>query len=205
MPFIPTPGGVKVCMRYMKAGQQVCNVFHVDVGGAPSTADLIAIGGAFKDWWSAKVKPYQSEDVTLQAVEVTDIETLGAPGIEYTTGLPDTGTVGAPPLPNNVTIASKLSSGLTGRSYRGRSYFVGLTPAYILADNQHINPTMSTAFNAMWEDLLSRIVALGFELAILSLRNGGADRTSGVLTAVTNVLTNTVLDSQRRRLPERGA
>lgn len=205
MAFIPTPNGVKVCMRYSKAGQQVCNVFHVDVGATPTLADLNTIGAAFKDWWVAKVKAYQSEDVTLEAIEVTDISALGAPGIEYNTGLPQSGTPGAPAMANNVTVASKLSSGRTGRSFRGRSYFVGLTPAYVTADAQHINPTMVTAFNAMWEDLLARLVAAGFELAILSLVDHGAPRAAGLLTAVQTVITNTTLDSQRRRLPERGA
>lgn len=209
--FIPVPNCAKVVLNYTKAGQILNNVFHVDVGATPLLSDLTAIGNQFETWWTGQISPYVSGDVTLQSISVTDISAVGGLGIEYTTGLPANGTVGAPPMPNNVTIASKMLTGRTGRSYRGRSYFVGMTVAYTTSDGQHANATFLSALASAWTNLLAGLVGLGYKLSVASLYSGvDADhkpipRTTGILTEITNVFTNPTLDSQRRRLPERGS
>jgi len=205
MPFIPTPNGIKVCLKFSKAGQQVCNVFHV-LGPNDVTETILAeIASIFLNNWVTDLKPAVSSDTTLQSIEVTDISTFGGIGIEYTTGLPQSGTGSGASLPNNVTVATKLLTGHTGRNFRGRSYFNGMTTDLITSDKQHIVSGLVTALNTFFSDVISDLTAVDMALAVLSLVTGGVPRTAGVLTAVTNVLTNLTLDSQRRRLPERGA
>ena len=211
MPFIPVPGGVKVTMKYTKAGQLCANVFWVEVPSSPTPADLDAIGGTFKAAWQTHLFGYTSGDVTLTSIEVVDASVVGGLGIEYVTGLPLTGTPGLDGTPNNVTIATKLVTGRTGRSYRGRFYFIGVSPTYLEADQQHIQAVFSTHLVDFVLKLISDLQLLSFSLSVASLYSGvDADhkpipRAAGVLTSVTNAVVNATLDSQRRRLPERGS
>lgn len=205
MPFIPTPNGVKVCMKFTKAGQQCCNIFHVRVPSAPDEAMLNTIGSIFKTAWNDKLETSTANDTTLDAIEVTDISTAGGLGIVYTTGLPEAGGPGNNPLPNNVTVATKLLTGRTGRSYRGRFYMNGVSAPFVTADAQHITPTMQGHLRDFVDQLVADLLLEGLNLAIASFFSGGVPRTSGVLTDVTGATINSTLDSQRRRLPERGS
>lgn len=205
MPFVPTPHGIKACLRMGKAGQQVCNIFHIDAGATVTSAMLETIGGIIVDWWASTYGGLHSNDVVLSAVELTDISETGGIGVEYTTGLPLTGGAGENPLPNNVTVATKLLTGRTGRSYRGRSYFAGVPGNVLTTDQQHITDAFAGQLSSAWQTLATNLFAEGFKLAILSLIANKVPRAAGVLTAVTGAVTNTVLDSQRRRLPERGS
>ena len=211
MPFIPVPNGVRVCLRFAKAGQQVCNVFYVDAHGAITLTTLNQVGSIFKTWWNTYMQPITGSDTSLQAIEVVDASESGGIGIEYTTGLPLTGASSGSALPNNVTVASKLTTGRTGRSYRGRSYFNGLTDTNLQADQQHITTTMQGVLDAAFDQLISALISQTLNLAVASLYSGvdvnhkPIPRSSGVLTDIIGASTNLTLDSQRRRLPERGS
>lgn len=205
MPFVPTPNTVKVCLRYTQNGQQTCNVFHVDLGTDPGVIDMTAIGALFASWWIAEMKPLTQNATSLDAVEVTDISAPSAEGIVYTTGLPSAGTSGDDSMPNNSTIVTKLASGLTGRSRRGRSYFAGLGRNALNPDRQTVTSTFQGALEDAFIELRDLIIAAGFEWVVTSLISGGVPRTTGLNTPITNAVVNPTLDSQRRRLPERGA
>lgn len=210
MPFIPIPNGIKVCMRFTKAGQQCCNVFYVKTPNPPDTTLLNTIGSVFKTAWNANLQGYTSQDVTLDAIEVTDQSVAGGIGIEYTTGLPLTGNTTLGAMPNNVTIATKLLTGLTGRAHRGRFYMIGVPATEVATDKQHISTTLRTQLMNFVEVLAADLITEGLELVIASLYQGvdankkPIPRTSGILTTVIGEAVNLTLDSQRRRLPERG-
>jgi hypothetical protein len=204
MPFIPTPGGIKVCMRFTKAGQIVCNVFHVQTDNPPDVAMLELIASIFKTAWVTHLQGLTSSDVTLTAIEVTDISTSSGLGIEYTDGLPLAATNNSGATPNNVTVATKLTSGLTGRSRRGRSFMIGVPVGMLSGDKQHVVQQLIDGLNAFIEDVAATLITESLKLAILSLFTGGAPRSNGVLTEVLGSSVNDTLDSQRRRLPERG-
>lgn len=203
--FIPTPNGVKVCMKFSKAGQLCCNVFHVKIDEAATEENLTAIGEIFATAWLDHLRAVTTPDTALTGVEVTDISVAGGVGIEYATGLPSAGSSSGAALPNNVTVATKLTTGRTGRSYRGRFYYNGLSGNNLTTDQQHITTAMQTVIQAFIEQILTNLGLNTWQLAVLSLVTGGAPRLAGVLTEIVGAITNSTLDSQRRRLPERGA
>lgn len=205
MPHIPIPNGIRVCLNYTNAGELACNVFHVEGPSDPTLADLTTIAEEFVAWWNANMKPLTSAATSLQSVEVTDVTADGQEGIEYTTGLPLAGTASGANLPNNVTVATKLTSGLTGRSRRGRSYFVGLTDNALNTGSQTLTTTFQAALTGAFQELIEQLVVAGFQLAVASLWSNGVPRTTGLLTPIINAEVNPTVDSQRRRLPERGA
>lgn len=192
-------------MRYNQTGQEVCNVFHVNAGAEPTVEMLGDIAQIFFDWWDTEMKPLQHAGVTLQAIEVTDISGPDEEGIVFSAGLPLAGSHSGGSLPNNVTLATKLATGLTGRSRRGRSYLVGLPLTQLETGSQTVADSYITLLQGAFADLLTALAVEGFNLAVLSLVSGGVPRTEGLLTDVTSVVTNDVVDSQRRRLPGRGS
>lgn len=192
-------------MRFTKAGQQICNVFHVRTDTPGDLGTLETIGGVFAAWWIDHLAPISTNAISLQAVEVTDVSVASGAGIEYTDGLPVAGSDNTGTMPNNVAVAVKLASGLTGRSFRGRSYYPGLSYTSLNSDKQTITTTMQTALKTIFEGLLADLVAEGMNLVVQSLFTGGAPRAAGVITDIGSVSVNPTLDSQRRRLPERGS
>jgi len=205
MPFVPVLDTAKVCLRFSKAGQQVCNVLHVEADTAIDNTVLNQIGSIVTTWATTQYLNHLSSDMTLEAVEVTDLTTAGGLGIVYTTGLPQTGGDTSGALPNNVAVAVKLATGLTGRSHRGRTFVPGIAAGALTADKQHINSTLQGILISAFDALISDLIAEGLTLVVTSLVSGGVPRTAGVNTPVLAPFVNTTLDSQRRRLPERGA
>lgn len=211
MAFVPVPDGIKVVMKFLIAGQQVCNVFYCTTTSTVDDTFLDTLGAAIKDWWVANCKPWQVTALSLQAIELTDASVAGGIGIEYTTGLPQPGANAGVALPNNVTLAVKLGTGHTGRSYRGRQYWLGLPEAYLDSTKNAVLSTYLTNVKGAYDLLISDIVSAGAELVIASLYSGvdsdgkPIPRTTAVTTPVGSVSVNPTVDSQRRRLPERGA
>lgn len=202
MAFIPIPRGVRVCMRYRKDGQMVCNVYHVRVANAnPSLADLQAVGNVFAAWWNNTLQANMPNFVTLEAIEVRDASAQGQEGLDIPIG--EAGSISSTALPNNVTFVIKLLTGLAGRSFRGRSYWPGVS-SQMLATQNTITTTFAAVVQDVFEELIGLLAAEAFELAIASLFNNGQPRAAGVLTPVIGASVNLTLDSQRRRLPERG-
>jgi hypothetical protein len=205
MPFIPLPNGIKVCFRYVVDGQQVCNVFYGTTTEDIDMTFLDGLGGALVTWWTTYMKPNLPPDCALQAIELTDAEEIGGVGIEYVAGLPSAGTFGSNGLPNNVTYAIKLASGHIGRSYNGRTYW----PAVAFESKSGVNRVTSdfrTAATLAISELINAFVDASAQLVVASFHHAGAPRTEGVATPVAGaVTTDDILDSQRRRLPGRGA
>lgn len=204
MAFIPVPNGIKVCMRFSKASQQVCNIFYVTTTSTVDAAFLNTLGATIKTWWNSYMKAGTTTDMSLEAIELTDVSAPGAIGIEYTTGLPIAGVDSSAPMPNNVALAVKLSTGFTGRSARGRQYLAGLGLGSLAADNQQVAPAAKTALLAAYNALLPALATAAVDLVIASFVSGGVPRTTAVTNPVLSFFINNVLDSQRRRLPERG-
>lgn len=199
-----TPNTVRACMLYSLNGEQACNIFHFDLGEEPTTALLTQVAEMLFDWYSAEVRPLQHAGTILGAIEVRDISGPDEDGIVYTFGLPLAGTSGASSLPNNATVAIKNATGLTGRSRRGRNYFIGLGTTQLQTGSQLLTSTFQIALQDAWQALVDAAVTAGFEWVVNSTISGGVPRVTGVNTPVTSVQVEGTVDSQRRRLPGRG-
>jgi hypothetical protein len=103
-----------------------------------------------------------------------------------------------------VTIAVSWRTGITGRSFRGRTYHLGLSEAQYVGSTLEVTPAglILTAYDA----LLTTINAIsGNQMGVLSRYADKAPRVNGLLTPISNVeFVDLVLDSQRRRLPLHG-
>jgi len=155
------------------------------------------------DWWSNYLKVLQVNTVQLFMLRYTDLTTQTSGGIEYTTGLPIAGTYADDQgMPSNVTVAVKWTTGLRGRSYRGRTYHIG-TPRAEIEGNLIATDYRGDLVQA-YGTLINRFTQTGGQMVVASRQNNGVIRTTGVSTPITAVSVEHTVDSQRRRLPGRG-
>lgn len=201
--FIPAADTARVDLVYSSQGNTLMNVIYFRRAGGFDAGQLEALAEATIAAWDDNIKALTTANVSLNLVRATDISSEGAAGVEVSAGpLAGTNTTGIN-LPLNVTVVTKFSTGLTGRSHRGRIYFVGLNGSEIVANA--LASGVAATINTAWTSFFGDITTLAAdEHVIVSLCNNGAWRTAAEVTPVTNYSTNGDLDSQRRRLNTRG-
>jgi hypothetical protein len=139
----------------------------------------------------------------LNMLRYTDLSTQTSGGIEYTQGMPIMGTFPDDQgMPSNVTVAVKWTTGLRGRSYRGRTYHIGI-PRSCVEGNLVATEYVADLKDA-YQTLINRFTQTGGAMVIASRQNNSVIRETGVSTPVTAVSIEHTIDSQRRRLPGRG-
>lgn len=210
MAFIPVPNVAQVKLEGTLDSQQTINDMYFQLAGGITLADLQGLVTNMIDWFQFEYTAMCSEDWHTVAVHARD---LSADLSFVVDGAPAT-TNGQKPqesAPGNVCACVSFRTGLGGRSFRGRNY-IPAVPNDLVAINTLDPEYISTAL-AAYALLLPGGGALpgGWEWVVVSRFTGGSPgvpsvpRSEGIATPVTNVLfADTIVDSQRRRLPGRG-
>lgn len=206
MPFIPVPQTAEAVMTYQGPnGQRVVNVFNLTRNtGDWDYGTLLDLGNAMVAWESASCRAGRSSQISFVGVTVRDLSVVDSLVLSVVPGTPIAGQQTGATMPMNVTWAAKLLTGRAGRSYRGRSYWIGLAENEVAGD--FILQTRATAIVAALNALRSTTApSVNAALTVVSRWNNGAARTVGVATAVTQVgYTDLRVDTQRRRLVGEG-
>lgn len=202
MPFVPFTAVAKCELIFRQDNQIIENVLHYKALNTFGIEAMELLADSLKTQWNTSLKQLTFSNVSLVAIRITDLTSDISPVVEYVTGLPISGTLTGTALPNNVTVVTKLITLLRGRSYRGRVYQVGLSSTAI--NGNVLTTTYRTSLQAAWSLMLSMGGEEDWRLVVASRQNNGVIRGEGVATLVESVSVNPTLDSQRRRLPERG-
>lgn len=202
MPFVPFENCLKVEQVFLWDGQVCENVFHVEKDSPWTVPDMQTQAGNFISAWNTLWKPNMASTCSLVNIKCTDLTTEFAPGIEYAVGLPIPGTSGGAAMPNVITVAVKWVTALRGRSYRGRTFHIGLLETQIL-DNQ-ITTAALTLLQGYYLQIWGGVPIAGANLVVASRIQGGVEREVGVMTQIIGFQIDRVVDTQRRRLPGRG-
>lgn len=201
----PVPSTSRVVLNWLWDGQRCANVLHFTNPSGPEAPDAPVVGNAIRNAFNGNLASHVPTNLTLTSILVTQLPAGSGPTVEFTGFLPVSGSSASPSMPNHVSVASKFNTGLRGRSYRGRAFNVGLTEATVTGNN--IEAVHRDRLNAFWTALLSIAGGIGgatYKLAVVSYYANKTLRATPVVTAVTNVSTDLIVDSQRRRLPGRG-
>lgn len=202
MVFVPIPNTARVELRYTQDSQLMANVFHVEDTTPLTVADLQTIGALFVDWWELLL-PLVSNTVTLREISLIDQTTQNGIGILHNTGLPLIGGEAGNAMPNGTSIAIKWGTGLTGRSFRGRTFHIGLVENNIVANG--LVPAFATNLVAAYNALPPIFDETTFTLVVASRYANGVPRVTGVTTPILNAsLADLTVDRQWRRMPGRG-
>lgn len=204
MPFQPVPQVIQAELVYNWDQQVVENVLHYQSPGPVTATDMSELCLELIDWYNANLKTLHPTTISLVAVKATDLNSASAPAVVITTGLPLVGTAASASMPNHVALTMTKRTALRGKSHRGRLYHPGLVEANCTGNNV-IGANVSglvTIYNLL--RTLTTTVG-GWELVVVSRVQEGITLVAGEFTPVTNFTSDGVIDSQRRRLPGRGA
>lgn len=202
MGFVPFDNVIKVQLFMRQDNQRVENVLHFRQSFEPTIETMTTVAEQITGWWDLAIKPISPSNLELVGVGVTSLNGQTAPSIEYTENLPIAGESVHEAMPNNVTLAIRLLTVLRGRSFRGRIYHIGTTRNNV--DGNTILVAFQQALEAAYALLINPGTFTDAELVVASRISGGVERPLGVATPVIGMSINRTLDSQRRRLPERG-
>lgn len=198
MTFIPAPRTIKVAIEAVQGGIPIVNVIHVQAAGTVTLADLVNAADTVAAWVTSDLTLYLHNSVTVQQIVATDVSV--ANGIQYVAVM-STGNVGqnsGTAAAANAALCVSFRTPFTGRSYRGRFYLGGM-PTSFQADAHEVVTGVTTDINASFTDLKDALDALGLALVVVSKFALGVARLVAVVTEITTIITNTKIDSQRRR------
>lgn len=201
MPISFNPLVVEANFRYTFNDEDMENIIWLEYGGGGTPAPIVfpALASLLFNWWEDNLKPLQSITCTLREIYLR--QAVDDPAIEYTLSGDATsvGTATGDALPGNVSLVVSFRTGLSGRSFRGRNYSLGMV------EPQQAGGQVTTAyFNALkaaYEDLLVDLAASSdFVWVVYSQVADGAVRATGLPTSVQSVvIVDNNTDSQRRR------
>lgn len=205
MAFIPVADCAQIRVEGRVDGQQTINdLYFRHTTGPIAAADLLALANAMETWASAAYAPVLNEAWSGVQITARDLTSqVGFAAVASLSGIVG-GTAGEA-APNNCTMAVSFRSAFSGRSFRGRNYVPCLTNSQVTGNN----------IDADWAQSVVDAYALllfgggslpaGWVWVIVSRFTLGAPRVSGVFNEVFSVLvSDLIVDSQRRRLPGRG-
>jgi hypothetical protein len=208
MAFVPVANTAKVALLFTQYGQHLVNTLWFKKASPITSADLTTLCTALNSWVIAEMLPNQGSTVTYNGSEAVDMTTAGGTGVLVPVTSGNTGGIAGGGLPTNVTASVKFLTGLTGRSHRGRNYFIGLTNSGISGDE--LLSGSVTNILGIYDALGSYLVSTAFDQVIASLYSGvdstgkPIPRAAGVTTVVVSYAMDIALDAMRRRLEGRG-
>lgn len=200
MGFVPVPNVVQIEMLYTQQAEPCENVYHYQFAAPPTASDMNLLIDAMKAWELNHAAALRNVATELTRIRARDLSTQNGVIVDRQVIPTIVGADTTIGLPNNVTVAVSHRTGLGGRSFRGRTFHIGLSDNQV-GNNQVLPPTL-TALGQVYTLLLAVNPAGSQPLVVVSRRHNKADRAVGIATPVTDIVVNKFIDSQRRRLPE---
>jgi len=202
MAFIPFENVARCTLNQQLAGQNVANVLYFLRTSAIDDAWLADLGNDLVNWYGGSLAGILSENIVLTDVTCMDMTTSFG-SVIVTAGGGANGVISGPAVPLNTALVVTARTPKRGRSFRGRSYIVGLAAS--LATNEgNANSTATTDAVAHFNEMLTPANFHGAIPVVASRQESGIVRSIGVATAVVSYTCDSKFDSQRRRLPGRG-
>lgn len=210
MAFVPVPNTIEVDVNYLLDGQVVQNTMYFENTEPWTIAEIGIFLDGLNSIITEELMPLLSSSIQLFELVARLLDTASSIGFTFSLPTPVSGGRADEMLPSNVTYTISFRTGLTGRSFRGRNYIPGLSVDSV--DNNTIDADTRTGLLAYYSAVKAYASEYGAPMVVVSRYSGiDADgdpipRVTGVTTPIVSFGTaDTTVDSQRRRLPGRGA
>jgi hypothetical protein len=188
-------------MIYIANGIYCENVLHFRRSAPYDAAALTDLRTIADNWHNTSWKAALSNQTGLVRIRTKALDSLGSPMEEYALAGVRYGSQGFAPYPNSVSFCVKIATGLTGRSYRGRYYVIGVCNATAFVSGNQVVAGQVTDYVSRLNTLKTNTAASGHTLGVMSYMSGGNWRAAGLFTPATGfVAVDSYLDTQRRRL-----
>lgn len=200
MAFQSVPNGAEVTLVFTQNNENLTLTLHAIKSTGYDLADITALAASVDFSVNSRLLPQIVTECTYLRTEVRGLELINDDFAEDNTNTGPGLKIG-PGLPNNVTLSVKKSSGLTGRSARGRVYFPGI-PSSALSPIENVFDSLDVdAIVTAVDNLRGDMIVGGWIPVILSRITEGVERPFGVgFDWLTTSAVNIFVDSQRRRL-----
>jgi len=200
MAFQKVVNTAEVAVIYTQNGETISTSFGAEKAGGYDLAAVQSLADQVDLLVFSELLPTQSQDCIYQRTEVRG---LAVENDLFATSVVSTGQgiLAVEGLPNNVTLSLKKASGFTGRSARGRWYYIGLTSTSLQSnENKWSQGTIDGAVAAL-EGLRVGVLTGPWVPVIVSRFNNKLQRDEGVtFDWIDTVAVDVNVDSQRGRL-----
>ncbi len=200
MAFQSVPNTAEIVITYLQNGVTVNNVMAAFLSTQYDLSDLQVLAGAVDvavdaNWLAIQTSDCSYTRTTVRGLEFENDEEVTA---DVNAGAGRTIEEG---LPNQVTFAIKKQSGLTGRSARGRLYWIGLTVNMLQANENQLILADADAVEAAVDAMRAAITATIWQAVIVSRFNDNVKRPTGIVNNwVSSDAVDIKIDTQRPRL-----
>jgi len=200
MAFQSVANTAEIVITYSGHGKTFKNVMHAERVAGYLLADLVNLAGNVDAIITSDWLPIQSVDYLYVNTLVRGLELENDQETTDDTGSAQ-GALSASALPDNVTLAVKKASAFTGRSARGRLYWIGSPLSKIATNENQYTVAGSDEIKDAVDAMRVGIIADAWKPVIVSRFNAGVKREFGeTFDWISTVLVDINVDSQRRRL-----
>lgn len=204
--FQPVPDCVQVTVEGSLDGQLTINdLFFRSTIGPRTAADVLVLTQAIATWYDSSIAARLNHNWEGRVAKGRGLSNPN-PIVVLQTMVGVVGQKTGDQLPNNCTMAVHFGTGQSGRSFSGRNYVPVLDRDDVVGN--FIDSTWAGEIVTAYTDLIfpGPVVPDGWIWVIVSRVQGGVRPAEGLFHEVMNVsVVDLVVDSQRRRLPGRGA
>ncbi len=203
MAFQRVPNTVSIQIIYTQNAVFVQNSFYAQLLAGYVLADLVALASGIDGQVQGTWKPQQNPNAIYIRTEVRGLDQENDLTATDNTNNGPGGFV-SEAVSNNVTLAVKKTSGLTGRSARGRTYWIGIPRTQLEAVNENFfDAGYVTAVEAAVDSIRTQINALPLWIPVLVSRfANNIQRPEGVTFPwIGTACVDNIVDTQRGRLP----
>ena len=193
----------EIDMIFTLNGVTAQNVFYAKLPGGYALGNLQALADQIDVNWQGNWRTEQPAEAFYVRTEVRGLA-VENDLVATASVSSNAGTHISAALPNNVTFAIKKQSGFTGRSARGRCYWIGIPQSEItVADENLLAAAYAALIVANVDTVRTSINTVGlWEAVLVSRQQGGLKRSEGVTFPwVSTINTDLRVDTQRSRLP----
>lgn len=180
MAFQRVPETARAEVIYLQNSRYIENNFHARKEGGYSDSDLSILAAAVDAAVSTNWLPNQNDEVYYTKTVVTGLDAEEDTVVEDNSGAGPGALTATDDLPPSITKAITLRSGLTGRSARGRVYWIGASIGSLAGDNSLWQLTAVTTWVNNVDLVRVAIAAVGWLPVIVSRYHDGVKRDEGV-------------------------
>jgi hypothetical protein len=182
--------------------KEVTNTFYAKFSGAYTQSDITALAESVDAWVASDLLPVVGSSWSYDHTTVRGLTSEA--DFEATSGVfAGAGALTGVAMPNNVALAIKRGTGMTGRSRRGRVYVAGWMDSMLASDNR-AGDAVAGAIAAALNGLSAVVADVDWtEVLISRVVDGVPLEVAVAYTIVEYVVVDLVLDTMRRRI--RGA
>lgn len=195
-PRVSVPNVAEVALKMRLYTQECVNTFAFAFPTQPTSANMQDLATLVVERVLPVYRLATSTDLVFESVRVQDLLVPTQTSVERAITGSIRGQIGSAGMPGNVTLAVSKRTGRAGRSYRGRFFLPGIPTNAVFGD------TVSASY---------QVLAQNVGLAWLGVGDDGtgwravvASTLRGIATYVLSIITESLLDSMRRRLASRG-